>query len=282
MNQLLDWWVALNTIVIMFALGAARHEENLHEPWLSWPLVRAVLGYNTLIPAGALAMAFSFGWFSSPVITGMALCIAAAGGSSAGAFVAAAGGSGRAASVLIVCLVGVSVAAINLFSWAGVIDLGDVSFLSLSAYSLAITMVPLIAGMFARYLVPEHTDRAQPYIERLGSWLVGLLILVLAGNYGYDILTGPVEPLIAAVLLGLVFAAPPMSERAKVWMRSVVLVTLIRNLSLALSLLAILPEPEQVLPTVLAFGLCMYVMAAGLLWYWRRLDMTLIAERVQA
>jgi predicted Na+-dependent transporter len=134
---------------------------------------------------------------------------------------------------------------------------------------LAITLTPLGAGMLLQRLFPVTSRQWQPRLERLGSVLVILLVLALAVRYGRAILTGPLEPLLAALVLVAMFVLPPLLEPVAEVRRTVVLVTLIRNLTLVLSLVAVLPDSTTLLPTVLAFGLFMYLTAGVLLWRWR-------------
>jgi predicted Na+-dependent transporter len=269
MNGLLDWWAAINTMIIMFSLGMSYSSNSQSSNCLSWPMARAILAYNLLIPGGVLVGVILLDWFSPTVITGMALCVASAGGSSAGAFVLGVRGAGTAAATLIVALAGVSLLAVACFAHWGMIKLGELSLGALAGYLIALSILPLYAGRLTRSLFSNLCDKLLPILERLGSLLVFLLVVTLVFRYGAEILTGPTEPLIAALALVTTFVVPALFERPLYWMRTVVFVTLIRNLSLALSLLAVLPDSQHILPTVLAFGLLMYLLAGGLLWHWR-------------
>lgn len=267
MSGILDYWAMLNTLMIMLALGLAdnKAEEGNSPGKLLW----LVLGYNLLIPGLALIALKAFSPFSPNALAAAALCIASAGGTSSGAFVTKAQGSTALASRLIVLALGISLLAVALFSHWRWITLGPLSLGGLAAYLLGITLTPLATGWLWRRVSPLTAARWQPGLERMGSVLVILLVLALALRYGREILTGPAEPLLAAVVLVVLFTVPPLLEPVRTVRRTVALVTLIRNLTLVLSILAVLPDAAALMPTVLAFGLFMYLTAGVLLWRWR-------------
>lgn len=269
MSTILDFWALLNTLVIMFALGLAAERHGPEESETG-TLLRTLLGYNLLMPALILIVIKTTDWFSASVLEAMTLCIAAAGGTSAGAFVTQVKGSPVLAGKLIVLLLGSSLAAIAVFSQMKWIQLGSLSLGYLAVYLLAITLLPLFAGRTARRYAPTFSMQWQPKVERAGSLLVILLVVALAVRYGREILTGPLEPMLAALALVLMFALPPLLERNPVRRRTIALVTLIRNLTLVLSMLAVLPQAPHLLPTVLAFGLFMYIATGVLVWRWRK------------
>lgn len=266
MNTLLNYWALLNTVIIMLGLGLAEHSADRQSPW---PLLRAAFGYNVIIPALLLVAVKQSYWFSTETLAAMSLCIAAAGGTSAGAFVSQVRGSARLAAQLIVVLVGVSLATIALFSYWHWITLGSVSLPRLGIYLIAITIVPLVIGRIVRAHFPIQSALWKPQIDSAGSLLVILLVLALAIRYGREIVTGPSEPLWAALILVLMFVLPPFFESEISQRRTIVLVTLIRNLSLVLSILALLPGSASLMPTVMAFGLFMYMTTGMLVWRWR-------------
>lgn len=267
MSGVLDYWALLNTVVIMLGLGMAPAKGEQHGGW--WPLLRVLAGYNLLLPLLVWLLVRSLGWLSADALAAMILCIACAGGTSAGAFVTQVKGSVTLAATLIVWSLVLSLASIALFSQWQWIQPGALSLSQLALYLLAITLLPLLAGRGLRRVVPALCTRWQPRIERLGSLLVVLLVIALAVRYGREILTGPGEPLWAAAVLVLAFVLPPLLEVRESFRRTVVLVTLIRNLTLVLSLLAVLPDAPALIPTVLAFGLFMYAMTGLLVWRWR-------------
>jgi len=269
MSAILDFWALLNSLVIMFALGLAAERHGPEESEIG-TLLRTLLGYNLLVPALILMAIKTMDWFSAHAIEAMTLCVAAAGGTSAGAFVSKVKGSPVLAGKLIVLLLGSSLLAIAVFSRLDWIQLGSFSLGHLAAYLLAITLLPLFAGRITRRYAPAFSAQWQPKVERAGSLLVVLLVLALAMRYGREILTGPPEPMLAALALVLMFALPPLLEPNPVRRRTIALVTLIRNLTLLLSILAVLPQAPQLLPTVLAFGLFMYIATGVLVWGWRK------------
>lgn len=266
MSTLFNYWALLNTVIIMLGLGLAEHCAERQSPWLLW---RAALGYNVVIPAILLIAVKQTFWFSTETLAAMALCVAAAGGTSAGAFMSQVRGSARLAAQLIVVLVGVSLATIALFSYWRWITLGAMSLPRLAVYLVAITIVPLLIGSTVRAHFPTQSAHWKPRIDSAGSLLVIFLVLALAVRYSRAVLTGPSEPLWAALILVLVFVLPPLFENQIAQRRTVVLVTLIRNLSLVLSILALLPASASLMPTVMAFGLLMYMTTGMLVWRWR-------------
>ena|SRR3990167_7063480 len=271
MNGIMDFWALLNTVVIMFALGLSRPPQPGAKYFAGrhWPLLRSTLGYNLLLPALALIAIKTTAWFTADTLSAMTLCIAAAGGTSAGAFVTQVKGSPALAAKLIVMLLGVSLLAIAIFSQLHWIELGTLSLQGLALYLLTITLMPLFIGRALQRRHPAVALHWQPWFDRLGSLLVILLVIALAVRHGREILTGPAEPMFAAALLVLLFVLPPLLEPEPGCRRTLVLVTLIRNLTLVLSILAVLPQAAVLVPTVLAFGLFMYLMTAMLVWYWR-------------
>ncbi|MDO8416192.1 MAG: hypothetical protein Q7S87_08290 [Agitococcus sp.] len=269
MQNIIDFWAMANTLVIMFALGLHPNDSAKADK-LSQLIFARVLMYNLLIPSLMLVALKSMNVFSSASLSAMALCIAAAGGTSAGAFVKQVKGSQRLIAQLIIFLLGVSLGAITVFSMIGWINSESLSLGYLAGYLLAITLIPLLLGSFISQLFSQWAKLWQPRLERVGGLLVILLVLALALRYGQEILTGPIEPLLAACVLVMIFVVPPLFERTLAVRRTVVLATLVRNLTLVLSLLAVLPNAANLLPTVLAFGLLMYVMVGVLLWCWQR------------
>lgn len=266
MNGIIDYWAMLNTLVIMFTLGLDERKNKQYSSISK--LVGMALGYNLLIPAAALLILKALDWFSGDTLAAMALCIAASGGTSSGAFVSSVKGSSVIASQLIVLLLGISLLAMALlsqFTWIT----GALSLSTLAVYLVLITLTPLWAGKLARRFFPIQMTRWYPRLGQLGSLLVILLVLALTLQYGRAILTGPIEPLLAALVLVILFTVPPMLERTLVVRRTVVMVTLIRNLTLVLSILVVLPQAASLVPTVLAFGLFMYLTAGLLVWCWR-------------
>jgi len=269
MSELLNNWAMINTIVIMLALGMVYRPTAGHLQVAV--LARAAIGYNFVFPAlGLMLLASYTTWFSAETLTALSLCIAAAGGTSAGAFVKKSGASAiltttLTASLLIV-LLGLSLSFIAGLSVTGILDFGPLSLNALCGYLLLITLVPFWVGMLLARQWPLVSRRWQPRLERTGSVLVLLLIVGLLWRYGAEILGGPTEPLWAAAVLVTLLVLPPLLlERQPLLKRTLVLTTLIRNLTLALSILLIMPNAAQLLPTVLAFGLLMYLLSGVLL-----------------
>lgn len=274
MNHLFDYWAALNTVLIMLGLGLAFEGRRLDFHYSV--LARAVLAYNVIIPLlGWLVIGFGTTWFSDETLLAMLLCILCAGGTSAGAFVSRVNGSAPLAGTLIVVLVAFSLLSLTALSVSGLQFLGLSVFDSLpvtqlAGYLLLITLVPFLLGIAATYWYSGWSQRWFPRVDRAGSVLTLLLVVALTLRYTAEIFRGPVEPLYAAALLVMLFMLAPLTmERDRTQRRTVVLITLIRNLTLVLSLLAVLPDAATLLPTVLAFGLGMYLVAGGLMLAWR-------------
>jgi hypothetical protein len=260
LNKLLEHWAMVNTIVIMLALGMA------YRPLHVAVIARAAIGYNFVFPALGLMLLASFTtWFGAETLTALSLCIAAAGGTSAGAFVKKSGTSATFATALtatlLIVLLGLSLGVIAVLTVTGKLDFGALSLSALCGYLLLITLVPFGVGILLARQWPLISHRWQPRMERTGSVLVLLLIVGLLWRYGAEILGGPAEPLWAAAVLVTLLVLPPLLlERQPLQKRTLVLTTLIRNLTLVLSLL-IMPHAAQLLPTVLAFGLLMYLLS---------------------
>lgn len=275
MNHLFDYWAALNTVLIMLGLGLAFDGRRLDLHYAV--LARAILAYNVIIPlSGWLVIGFATTWFGDDVLLAMLLCILCAGGTSAGTFVSRVSGSAPLAGTLIVVLVAFSLLSLTALSVAGLQFLGLSAFdrlpvTQLAGYLLLITLVPFLLGIAVTHRYSGWSHRWLPRVDRAGSVLTLLLVIALTLRYTAEILSGPAEPLYAAVLLVMLFMLAPLAmERDRIQRRTVILITLIRNLTLVLSLMAILPDAETLLPTVLAFGLGMYLVAGGLVLAWRK------------
>lgn len=270
MNPLFDFWAALNTVLIMLTLGLSFDRKAQDHHYMT--LARAALGYNLLFPlAGWCLVAYATDWFSEPVLMAMMLCIVCAGGTSAGAFVSRVGGSVSLAGTLIVVLLGLSLIAVTALSFSGVSTFSSVPVTQLAIYLLLITLVPFLSGIVFMRLQPQYGRSWHPKIDRAGSVMTLLLVLALTVRYAIEILSGPKGPLYAAIVLVLLFVLPPLVlEQVPAQKRTIVMSTLIRNLTLVLSLLAVLPDQNTLLPTVLAFGLLMYLTCGVLMMAWRR------------
>ncbi|MDZ7871375.1 MAG: hypothetical protein U5L02_19600 [Rheinheimera sp.] len=281
MNGWIDSWALLNTVLIMFALGLAwRPGDTRQQPAV---LLRATLGYNLLIPAlGLLVLASQTSWFQRDTVLALGLCIAAGGGTSVGAFVQKTGAAPALTATLIMLLQGLSLIVIAGLAFFGVVQFdgfafgvpafGALSLADFAGFLLLITVAPFLAGIAVNWYWPQRSLRWQPRLERAGSALVLCLVAALMLQYGPDVLSGPAEPLWAAATLVLLLVVPPLLfERQAVIRKTLVLVSLVRNLTLTLALLALMPQASALLPTVLAFGLAMYLMCGVLLWRWRAL-----------
>ncbi len=271
MSAVFDVWAILNSVVIMLALGLAPRRQasaaNLNV------LFRAVLGYNFLLPALLLfCVQLSTGGFNASVLAALGLCIACAGGTSAGAFIRQVNGSEPLAAMLILSCVGSSIVSVSLLSWSGHYELGVLSLLELTGVLALITLLPFALGRWMGRARGARSARWQRRLNRSAGLSVILLVAALFYRYAVEILGGPLQPLAAAGLLVLILALPPgLLESDPVVRRTLVLGTLVRNLTLVLALLALMPNASALLPTVLAFGLAMYLACAALLWRWRSL-----------
>ena len=103
MSALSEHWAMVNTAVIMLALGM-RAPTPVNIPVAG--LLRAVVLYNIALPSVALAVFYAYGIFGTNTLAALSLCVAAAGGTSAGAFVGAVQGMpGLAVRLFILLLI---------------------------------------------------------------------------------------------------------------------------------------------------------------------------------
>ena len=187
MSELLNNWAMINTIVIMLALGMVYRPAAgyLHVAILA----RAAIGYNFIFPALGLTMLASFTtWFSAETLMAMALCIAAAGGTSAGAFVNkvdtvvtnsvpfGAMYSATLTAKLLIILLGLSVSVIAGLAVTEKLNFGALSITKLCSYLLLISLAPFLVGITLTRHRPQLSLRWQPLLERSGTVLVVLLI----------------------------------------------------------------------------------------------------------
>lgn len=267
MSGWLSAWAVLNSLVIMLTLGLAhRRQAERYPPAL---LLRATLGYNLVLPAlGLWLLASCTRWFDSHSLLAMSVCVAAGGGTSAGAFVKKIGAAPGLTATLIILLQGLSLVLLGALAVAPVVDIGLLP--ALCGYLLLLTVAPFGVGLALARRWPQTTRHCLPWLERLGGALVFLLVLALLARYAAAVLGGPTEPLwAAATLLCLLVLPALLLERQPELKRSMVLVSLVRNLTLVLAVVAVLPTAAQLLPTVLAFGLFMYLACGLLLLFWR-------------
>lgn len=269
MNSLFDVWAALNTVLIMLTLGLSFERKAQDHHYTA--LARAALGYNLLIPIiGWSLLGYATDWFSEPILMAMMLCIVCAGGSSVGAFVTRVGGSASLAGTLILVSLGLSLVAVTGLSFSGLATFSALPVTQLVFYLLMITVIPFASGIAIMQFLPRHGAQWQPKLNTAGSVMTLLLVIALTVRYAVDILGGPEGPIYAATILVILFVVPAlMLERNSAQKRTIVMSTLIRNLTLVLSLVAVLPDQEALLPTVLAFGLFMYLTAGVFLLAWR-------------
>lgn len=235
-------------------------------------VARGIVLYNMIIPAIALFFFHRHAVFSNDVLVGMGLCMASAGGTSAGAFMTPVRGLPQLAGTLIIGSVLGSLFSIMLYAQIGWIPLGDLSFVGLGVYLLCVTVLPFVVGKTIRQRAPQWSDLWQPRIDKVGGILVLLLILVLAILYAKPILTGPAEPMVAAWVAVAIFGLPPLLERHAAQRRTLAVVTVIRNLTLVLSIVAVLPHASGFLPTILAYGLFQYITTGLWIWKWRTIE----------
>lgn len=277
-----------NNVIIMLALGLARPSATSAT---KWPLLlRSALGYNLLVPAIGLGiLCFYNNDFSAETLLAMACCILAAGGTSAGAIASRLGASPSLTANLLLLLPVVGLLTMAILSVVLPSILAEFAANQMASplvhqmtsllaesfrYLLLITVAPFGLAKILSACWPQLCGFLQQKLEKLGSLLLVALIAALLWRYGIDIICASWQPLTAAIFMVGIFLLPALIFEPWLWQssveikRSLVLTSLVRNLTLVLAMVTAMPDAQLMLPTVLAFGLLMYLTCGVLFWRW--------------
>jgi len=277
-----------NNIIIMLALGLSRPRTTSATTWSL--LLRSALGYNLLVPALGLGILYFYNnYFSAETLLAMACCILATGGTSAGAIASRLGASPSLTASLLLLLPAVGLLIMAMLSVVLPSDLVDITANQITApvvhqmtgllaesfrYLLLITVVPFGIAKVLSARWPQLSELLQQKLEHLGGLLLIALIAALLGRYGIEVLCGSWQPLIAAIFMVGIFLLPALIFETWLWQspveikRSLALTSLVRNLTLVLVMVTATPVAQLMLPTVLAFGVLMYLTCGILFWRW--------------
>jgi BASS family bile acid:Na+ symporter len=192
---------------------------------------------------------------------GIVVAAAAPGGSTGPLLALLARGDAAlaAALFLVLTLVGTvtALAATLAFDVAGVAAVARAS-----AIVVATGVAPLVAGIAARARRPTLAARAAPWLSRLGAALLVATIAGLALEHGDRLATPAVLAIAAAVVVASLAPALAIAPRARAL--AVAQVGAVRNLTLALVVLAAVGAPGEALGAALSYGLVMYVVTIGI------------------
>lgn len=235
---------------------------------LAWVLVINVL----LIPA--VAMGLCAGMATTPAVTmAMLLCAAAPGGPMGPLLAGMAGAHLGFAVAVMVLLAMLSVFTTPVTLW--LILPGDLAGTAVSPVAIAATLAkfqlaPLVVGMAIRRRLPRVAAHLAPPVTRLANGLLVAVVVVLAVSKGH--MLGTVGGLGLLVMMTLVLACLLLggAGQSQPITRAAALCTGVRNLALALLLVAThFPDPKTD-AAVLSFGLLMLGTPLALVAWWRR------------
>lgn len=238
-------------------LDLSRLADTLRQPrTLLWGLALNAL----LLPLAALALIPLLGLGGS-LAAALLLCAAAPGGGTGGLLAASVKGDIALATALQV-LLAASLVLTPFWLALGLSQLGDTDRVVRAALQSVVLFqwLPLIAGLLLRRHRLRLAERLQPWIKRAANLLLLGLIAALLWRDGAQMLNQDGQPpLMMALLAFACFIAAGVlpgntAERATLRM-----VTVNRNLSLALLLAASVLNDTTALMLILIYALVMYL-----------------------
>jgi BASS family bile acid:Na+ symporter len=169
------------------------------------------------------------------------------------------GDEGAAAALFAVLTVAGTVTALAATLVFDVAGAGAVA--RAAALVTAVSLGPLVLGVVLRARRPAFAAALARWLSRLGALLLVAVVIALARAHGGDLAgTGTLG---ASVVLLALSALPALALAARGRRIAATQVALVKNLTLALVVLAAVGAPPAAVGAVLSFGLVMYVIAAG-------------------
>jgi bile acid:Na+ symporter, BASS family len=252
------------SIASTFAAGLAVPREVVRAPSARRGLAAFVLVQTIVLPALALAIAHAWdlGWAGA----GLALAAAAAAGPTGPVLAVVAGGDAAVATRLFVptTLVGTAVAVAVTFGLEDT-EVGRVALAS--GWVTAASLAPLALGLALRRHRPQRAVALARVASSASVVLLVLTIAVLTARHWWR--AQAIDLALSAVLV-VVSMLPALWVRARASALATAQVGGVRNLSLALLVLAGIGAPPRASVAVLAYGLTMYVVTGSLALWARR------------
>lgn len=252
-------------VTSMLAIGANLTTDSFVELTRRPASLIVAVVANVIAVPGVAAVAVLLIGFPSPVALGLVVSAAACGGSSGPLLVRHAGGSLALAVSLQALLALLALAAVPVWMLVlpseAAFDLDRAA--ALVAGLLVAQVIPFGAGMILRRQRPGTADRVHHVAGRIADLLLlGIILWFAATTLGNiaDLPGATVPVVVLLVVVSLAAYGLPLlqgpSERAAVSMISVV-----RNLTLALLVVSLSESPDLAVTTVLTYGFVMYVVA---------------------
>jgi len=224
----------------------------------------AVAANVVALPLLAYALVRAIGL---PGAGGLVIAAAAPGGSTGPLLAVLARGNAAVAALMFVVLTLAGMAAALIATMA--FDVAGLSSVLIASLVVVVSSVgPLMLGLAIRARRPATAQRWQPWLSRLSLALLVATIAVLAARHGHaasaaDLVVGAALT-VAALAVGFVAGDRP----ARI---AVAQVSAVRNLTLALLVLAVVGAAPAQTMAVLAYGLSMYVITLIAAAWWRLL-----------
>lgn len=257
----LDAAFALLVTLAMFAQGLALEPRTLAETLRAPRALLLGLALNVLLLPAAALLALKTLVIPPALAAALLLCAAAPGGGTGGLLAASVRGDMALATALQVALAFSVILTPFWLAWglpqasAG----NDVIPIALRSV-LYFQWLPLIAGLLLHRYRSGLADRIQPFVKTAANLLLLALIALLLWREGGNVfalgwrglLTMGALTAVCVLPAALVSRIPP--ERA-----SLVMVTVNRNLALALLLATVALEDSAVMLAILLYALVMYL-----------------------
>lgn len=253
--------LALLVSLAMFAQGLDLELGQLAQTLRAPQVLLWGLGLNAVVlPLAALA-AIAFFSLSGSLAAAVLLCAAAPGGGTGGLLAASVRGDMTLATALQV-LLAASLLLTPFWLALGLPLMGDAETLVRAALVSVLwyQWLPLVVGLVLRRQQLSLATRLYPWVKRAANGLLLALIAVLLWRDGANLAEQGWEPTLVMGLLALTtFVAAGCMPGTKAERATLRMVTVNRNLSLALLLAASLLHDPAALLLILIYALAMYL-----------------------
>lgn len=248
-----QWLVVALSVASTLAAGLAVGHGGVPVTIGRARLIGVIVATAIVLPTLAWALDRAF----DPGIAGIGLLVASAapGGSTGPLLAVVAGGDPATATRLFVIttLLG-TVTALGVVLALGVFDPAHVA--RATAMVTAASLAPLLVGLALGRWRPTVARKLARPTARLGMVLLVVTVVLLCVRHGHE--TSASDLAISTVLV-LASFAPAVLVRGRAGRLAVAQVSAVRNLGLALLVLAALDAPARATLAVLGYGLAMYL-----------------------
>jgi BASS family bile acid:Na+ symporter len=266
-------------VAAMLAVGTTVDAAALRRLWRRPAMLVGTVTVNVVVVPGVALVVTCLSGVDGPVAVGMMVAAAAPGGASGALLAHHAKGTPAVAVGLqaVLALAGIVAVPVWLGLAAWWLDVSSPGLPAGGAVTLVFgglvaQLVPLLVGMWLRAARPTAADVVRRWARRVADVLLAAIVvwsLVANADRLVDVPAAGYLAMAVVVLVSLVaYALPGLDspgDRA-----AAAMVTAVRNLSLALFVAGFAEDADQVILTVLVYGLLMYVVATAALWPIRR------------